>query len=309
MDRIIIIGRFEEEREGLSFSWPGTTIKGSFIGSNISIDIEVPEELYFSITIDGKVDRHKFSPKITNYRLASDLESVEHKFTITLCHEVRSKIYLKSVSTDGEFTTFDEDRLKIEFIGDSLTVGYGNMSPDISWDRKDCYTYYTDHTKGYAHLTAKHFNADAMITAFSGKGLLLNYNNDEPGINVPYYYDSIHPLKDSPKWEHGKYVPDITVINLGTNDFSNEIDLVQWEKVYVDFIERVRGNYKNTKIVLISPNGIAEEVIRNISKKYSCSFYKYNVEYSALDTHPNSSEHLEISKGLIKIISDLDLVF
>lgn len=304
MDNLLLIGRYEEEKKGISFSWPGFTVSGKFFGTHLNIDVD-SDRCFLNIDIDGVVSRLEITPDNKNYVLADNLHESLHSFKITLIHEVKSKFYLKSVNTDGAIKPREPNPLKIEFIGDSLTVGYGNMSPGLNWDRDDAYVYYTDNTKGYAALTGKHFDADVMITAYSGKGMMLNYANDEPGITVPYYYDSIHPFKKSSKWDHSKYNPDITVINLGTNDFSNDVDVVEWEQVYSKFIQKVKSVNKGTKMILISPGEIAYETIKKMAKENDCGFYSYKVPYSSLDTHPNMDEHKKMAEGLISVVEEL----
>lgn len=309
MENLLFIGRYRVEDRGISFSWPGFTVKGCFSGKFLDMNIETAEKCYFFIVVNQEERRVEVTPGNNSYRLASMEREAEYQFSISLSHEVRSKIRLKSIDTDGVLKPLDmENRLRIEFIGDSLTVGYGNLSPGKEWDRTDSYAYYTENRKGYAQLTASKLNAEAMITAFSGKGLITNYNNAQPGVTVPYFYDSIYPIKKSAKWDHNKFLPHITVINLGTNDFSVDTDTEDFKRAYLELINRIREKYKDTEIVLISPNGIALDSIEQTANESGVHFYSYHVPYSSLDEHPNCDEHSIIADGLIDVISSLGVV-
>lgn len=303
-DKIQLIGRYEVEKTGVSFSWPGFKIKGVFNGTGLSVKIKSPR-CFFLIEVDNTCSRLEVDPEKLEYTLAEGLPCESHSFSITLCHEPDSKIILEDIATDGHFLTSPQNELKIEFIGDSLTVGYGNKSPGIKWDRTDSYIYYTNSAESFAAVAGRELNADTVLTAYSGKGLTHNYNNDSPGINVPSFYNSVHRFTESPKWDKSKFSPDITVVNLGTNDFSNSIDHDKWRNSYLDFVEVIRKKHPDTKIILISPNSVDNEVVSSVAGRADCSYYSYNVSYSALDSHPNTEEHREIADGLVKAINRL----
>lgn len=304
MDKVQFIGRYEVEKKGISFSWAGFKVKGIFNGTGLSIKINSPR-CFLLIEIDDTCFRLEVDPKKHEYILAKDLPWDSHNFSIILCHEADRKIILEDLHTDGHFLPSAQNNLKIEFIGDSLTVGYGNRAPGIKWDRKDSYHYYTSSSDSYASLTGRELEADVVLTAYSGKGLTHNYNNDSPGITVPLFYNSVHRFIKGPVWDKSLFSPDFTVVNLGTNDFSNSIDHEKWKNSYLDFIKEIRRKHPGTKIVLISPNNVDHGVVSSVARTADCSFYSYNVPYTALDSHPNREEHRQIAKGLVKIINRL----
>lgn len=92
---------------------------------------------------------------------------------------------------------------KIEFIGDSITAGYGV---------KDSRTlsYYS-----YANIAANLLNADHYSVA-NGGWLFSDTLNLDKSINRIYSMTSIH-LK-LPDWDFEQWQPEVIVINLGTND-------------------------------------------------------------------------------------------
>src|SRR5581483_9468286 len=63
---------------------------------------------------------------------------------------------------------------QIEFIGDSYTVGYGNVSPSRTCTREEVHDR-TDTQQAFGPLVARHYDADDRIVAYSGFGIVRNY--------------------------------------------------------------------------------------------------------------------------------------
>ena len=116
----------------------------------------------------------------------------------------------------------------IEFIGDSITCGYGIDDPD-----KDHHfvTATEDVTKAYAYLTAKTLDADYSMLSFSGYGIISGYTDNDNKVSaqtVPQFYTKLgyswgkngdfSPQES--EWEFSGRQPDLVVVNLGTNDES-----------------------------------------------------------------------------------------
>lgn len=140
---------------------------------------------------------------------------------------------LKSLEIDGTLlevpSTPLRDQLKLEFIGDSITCGYGIEGV---WEKDTFTTAQERPDKAYAFLTAKALGADIQLCSWSGIGLISNYVDPETIMlpdthwlmqaNWPYTDKSLAlRLGIEPEvWDGSKYQPDIVVIHLGTNDIS-----------------------------------------------------------------------------------------
>lgn len=140
---------------------------------------------------------------------------------------------LKRLEIDGTLldvpSTPLRDQLKLEFIGDSITCGYGIEGV---WEKDTFTTAQERPDKAYAFLTAKALGADIQLCSWSGIGLISNYVDPETIMlpdthwlmqaNWPYTDKSLSlRLGLEPEvWDGSKYQPDIVVIHLGTNDIS-----------------------------------------------------------------------------------------
>jgi len=144
----------------------------------------------------------------------------------------------KSLEIDGVLETepasnggFDKlnHQLKLEFIGDSITCGYGIEGV---WEKDTFTTAQERPDKAYAFLTAKALGAQVQLCSWSGIGLISNYVDPETIMlpdthwlmqaNWPYTDKSLSlRLGIEPEvWDASRYQPDIVVIHLGTNDIS-----------------------------------------------------------------------------------------
>lgn len=153
----------------------------------------------------------------------------------------------------------------IEFIGDSITCGYGTDDLDLT------HTFSTqteDVTKAYAYKTAQLLEADYSMFSCSGYGIISGYTSD-PNVRggeelIPPYYEFQCFSRDDfgsagrPEnipWDFTKYQPQIVVINLGTNDDSfcqdTEWKREEYRQKYVEFLKVVRKHNPKAEIFCV----------------------------------------------------------
>lgn len=172
----------------------------------------------------------------------------------------------KSLELDGKLVkknykkSVNADAYKIEFIGDSITCGYGIEGVymkdvfDTQQERSD---------KAYAFLTAKKLGAEFHCVSFSGIGIISQYvdpsvENPNTVISMPLlwpYTDKVlsKNLGLEPEiWDERKFSPDLIVINLGTNDASYVREVEGRRLSYVHglrlFIEEIHRRSPKAKI-------------------------------------------------------------
>lgn len=155
--------------------------------------------------------------------------------------------------TDKPVTPAEEKDLRIEFIGDSITCGYGVDAPSQYESFK---TTTENFMKSYAYLTAEKLGADYSAVCYSGYGVISGYTPDgtinSANLVPPYYecYGSDYPEK----WDFSAKPNDVVVINLGTND-STYIDKdpstrgAGFIKAYKEFLAVVRKNNPDAHII------------------------------------------------------------
>lgn len=229
------------------------------------------------------------------------------------------------VTAASDIAPLPEKDIKIEFIGDSVTCGYGVDDEDPTHDFS---TATEDATKTYAYKTAEALNADYSMVAYSGYGIVSGYTADgtkEETMLVPPVYESLGKnngsadgiLDLSRDWDFRDFVPDEIVINLGTNDATYTLHdaarEAEFVSLYVDFLKTVRRDNPDARITaslgVMNDNlypavekavtqYIAETGDENISSLHFTP-QDGSTGYAA-DGHPTEATHALAAKTLIE---------
>jgi lysophospholipase L1-like esterase len=288
------------------FNWSGSAIETAFLGPSIGINLHDGQSDY-DLEIDGT-----FCGVISTtsdndrYAIASGLSAQSHTIRVIQ----RSENHW-SAATFGGFYMADGMRLlapppkpvkKIEFIGDSYTVGYGNESGSRTCTSQQL-RHYTNTNRSFPAIVTKAFHAQSVIVGWSGQGMVRNYGDaaKKSATPYPYYYKStLGALAGA--WNFQQWVPDLAVICLGTNDFSTTPypDDTMYTNAYHAFIGTVRSNYPNASILCVStPTGRCDELVRRVVGDEAGVFNRNNVYYAAFppalamsgcDWHPSVAD-------------------
>ena len=182
---------------------------------------------------------------------------------IKLSEGTQSLMALRDILTDGTVEPLADRPLKMEFIGDSITCAYGVEGKS----EEEAFTTATENAaKGYAFLTAEALNADAVLTCFSGYGIISGYT-DNPAVRnteelVPPCYEKEGRnsfrlpdgrLAEGIRRDFSRFRPDYIVMNLGTNDLSwcgsDETRGKLFAREYTAFLKTVRKNNPDARIL------------------------------------------------------------
>ena len=215
-----------------------------------------------------------------------------------------------------------EKKLKIEFIGDSITCGYGlDESPE--------YNYFTTLTenfaKTYAYLTAENFDADFSAVAFSGYGVYSGFTqggrNSEDVISKHYLKSALVPYEEH-LWDFSKTENNLIVINLGTNDASycskSYTGRQNFTSAYVELLKTVREKNPTAYIlcVLGDMNNSLFPCIEEAVRLYSNEMWDSAVSAATItfdmgntdivvDGHPGALANQRATADLTEIINQL----
>ena len=230
-----------------------------------------------------------------------------------------------SFDIDGMMLPLTSKQRKIEFIGDSITCGYGvdgALGEVFSTATEDC-------TKAVACQTAQILDAEYSLVAVSGYGIVSGYTatgEKLPDKTLPQYYEklgftygngmagNVNPAELD--WDFSEYVPDTIVINLGTNDASYCGDDEERCREYIDgyreFLKTVRQNNPDAYIVCtlgIMGTGLCESMEQAVLE-YSeetgdaniatFRFEEQNQQADGIgiDWHPSAQTHWKAAESL-----------
>lgn len=149
---------------------------------------------------------------------------------------------------------------KIEFIGDSITCGYGIEG---IWNESTFNTREENPWEAYAATTARNLNAAYHLVCWSGNGVLSGWTETGEISNeclMPELYEYTDlaleralGVREYEKWNSHDFEADCVVINLGTNDASytrgQKERVAAFGQCYYEFLVRIREKQPTAYIV------------------------------------------------------------
>ncbi len=335
-------GRTEYLQDTLWMVLSGTGAEFSFTGTKAEITIQADTAIMGGIdsqarvaifvneecVVDDMVDSLTETYKV--------FESEEPKEcvvkVIKLSEAPMSSIGIKQVEVTsyGDIKPTPDKEYLIEFIGDSITCGYG-VEDEV---KEHHFSTKTENVmKAYAYKTAMALDADYSMVSYSGHGIITGYTNNGEKVTeqvVPSYYSKLGYTYTTymgksaidVEWDFSKRQPDLIVINLGTNDESytgsDTAKRQEYITGYVAFLKTIRE--KNPDATILCTLGImgdglfvsAQRAVKQYKEETgdkNIDVMKFDVQSPsdgyAADWHPTEVTHTKASEKLTAKIRDL----
>ena len=336
--RITYVGRTLVQDGTVSFDWTAVYARISFTGNSLSFKASDTGKNYFNIWIDrepsaepDKVIAVAGETQEISIVSNDDLSALypkdkkarngSHKVTIQRRTEgEQGRTTIHSYTVDGELTQAEGLKPRmIEFVGDSYTCGYGSensiSSDPFKPETENC-------SKTYASILARYFDADIICLAHSGEGIARNYDDGRKDYYMPDRYLTIfdEARQDPVKWDASKsaFSPAVTVIYLGTNDFSTsrQPSRTMFKRNYTRLLKAIKDNYgEDHPIVCTSSNAdpILFEYIRETVEDCGMKNVTYTGFFKGVhfnndtdlgaSSHPNYNGHKKIAHALLPYIA------
>ncbi|PWK85594.1 GDSL-like lipase/acylhydrolase family protein [Lentzea atacamensis] len=315
------------------YSWPGIYFEGRFRGTGVGIALNdsVNE---FDVQIDGRTVATLLKPGRTTHWV-NNLSNAEH--TVRLVKRTESPWTTAGefggfvAVSGGEILTKPAARTRqIEFIGDSLTAGYGNLSTTRDCSANGGVDRNTNTDLSFGALTARSLNADYQVNAFSGRGMVRNYNGGQAGTSYRTYYDRALLNVDGDVWQNpGTWRPQLVVVGLGTNDFSTALNpgeqwptqqslVTAYKAAYQEFLNKLRTRYGSGTTILVGvpqASGTFADAARQVVEERGDSRIRYwnfgdlALDMVGCDWHFSQRDHQLISGRLGNVIAGLNLAW
>lgn len=258
-------GRNSITINGLALDCTGSTFEfAAFCKGDVTLGIYVDapdsyeNQLYFTVYNDGQLlgPREKYKFGGTGKRefvIAQDLEEGYHTFSIVRQNESEmGEFCIKYIMLTGRLQTPPRERERyIEFVGDSITTGIGNLYTPETWDPNvdPKSKVYQDGTQTYGLLAARKLRADYSVVAQQGIGIICGW---QPHTMLDTYEMTCYQRNRRDDWNFIRQ-PDFTVINLGSNDSDKiEENGKTFEDVRAGAVRLsniIRSHYPSTGIV------------------------------------------------------------
>ncbi len=230
------------------YAWSGAGFIAHFVGTGFDAELEDAAQFH-TLVVDGTVSTLETSPGRAWYSLASGLPNGEH--VVELYRQTEAFVGVTTLHgvavRDGELAAPPSSTTRrLEFVGDSITAGYGNEGANTGCS----FSPETEnHYLTYGAVAARALGARASTLAWSGRGVVKNYDGGD-GEFMPALYDRTLPQEGDTPWSFVEPV-DAVVINLGTNDFSTAPDptVEDFAAAYEAFLRHIREKNPNAFIL------------------------------------------------------------
>lgn len=312
---------------GAEFVFTGDTLKISMTGNRT----DGKEEPRAAVFVDGERKADVMLPdKQTDIEIKGKGSEPVTVQIIKLSEAAQSCCAVTAIDPgNGSIKPAPVRQHKIEFIGDSITCGYGvddeNENHHFSTSTEDC-------TRAYAYKTARLLDADYSLFSYSGWGIISGYTESGsklPNQQVPKVYEKLaftnskgfgSVTPQSIAWDFSAFQPDAVVINLGTNDASYCGDDAKrredYTSSYVNFLKKVRE--KNPSARIFCTLGIMDSrlntCVQDAAKRYTeetgdsnvrtFMFKMQDMQNDGLvaDWHPTEKTHAKSAEALAEFI-------
>ncbi|MFN2547555.1 MAG: SGNH/GDSL hydrolase family protein [Myxococcales bacterium] len=255
-------GRFDgSDPSGPRFEWPGSTVWLRFDGTGAKVtlseqSLETDEyghaaHNWYDVFVDGQPAQPLLAAEGTqSYLLAAGLVRGEHRLAL----RKRTEAYVGvgqllgfELDPGSKVLAAESPQRRLEFIGDSVTVGFGVDGSDAS-------CLFSADTENYSHsyaaLTAQDLGAAQIAVASSGAGVYRNWGGSTVET-IGDLYPRVLPTDPASHWNFSAWTPDAVVINLGTEDFtSGDPGHDAFVGAYRSLLGRVRQTYPSALIVV-----------------------------------------------------------
>ncbi|SFD99656.1 Lysophospholipase L1 [Chitinophaga sp. CF118] len=225
---------FSDTNQYVSY-WGGAYIKVNFSGTTVKIKVGNTSNFYAKIDNGAWVSYNNTGGTIdlTSIPLTSGI----HSLSVAQGRDYDYLFKFQGLVLDAGAVTSAPASLAdlIEYIGDSITAGYLDEQTNVS---------------DYAWVCSEMLHCEHTQIAYPGISLVSTTENPS-GMDVQYFKQQTSNYPSSPAWDFTKYTPRVIVINLGTNDNTNNTKDSAFQRGYTSFLANIRTKYPNAEIFVL----------------------------------------------------------
>jgi len=313
-----LYGRSSVENGNLKFDHASNAIELGIIGNSLTVNLTTTSNSYMRVWVDEieQPDRINVKTSENKYVVAEGLSDGYHKVRIVKATEMQDALWsIISFEADGFATVTQKSNLKIEFVGDSISAGYGVIGAPgegKTVENSDC-------TKSYTYFTAKNLNADYSVVAWSG--ICAKAYHWVKDINMATLYTK-NSSRDNTKYSFD-FNPDIIVLNLGTNEasyldpgYGGSKYAEQFPADYKDMLLTIRNNNPNAYIICLYgmmgknsliENGIVSAIANVDDNKIVYNPFNIVANTSGANGHPSARAQEEWANQLVDYIKSMEM--
>jgi lysophospholipase L1-like esterase len=298
----------------------GSHVTASFMGAGITAKFDTSGNASNNMpTVSIKIDDGALVEKeiSATLELAAGLPVALHTVTLFVrgmnegqprwtAPLVSSTVFLGFTVAGGNIVPSPRPtRLKMEFLGDSITEGVALHATGPQGQTSA--SWRTDGPRGFAALTAQKLQAEWRQVGFGRQGLTIVGNGGVPKAQDAFNWFYAGVPRDA--WQ-----PDVVVLNQGTND--RGATGATFAPLYGSFLGLIRAAYPNAKLVAVRPfvGAFGEEIKAQVAARQAAGdakvFYldtagwTQNADFSD-GLHPNQAGSVKIADKLATALQAL----
>jgi hypothetical protein len=343
---------YDEERKAMFFNWTAAGFALRFRGDRLEMDVTAFAEDYpgeannlpwLAVFLDDArepAQRFRLAEGRQTRLLFTGAGHEEHVLTVVKRSEnSKGRVGLHALRLNGE--PLDEPppepRLRLEFVGDSITCGFGNLMPPTDAMFNNALE---DGLAAYPAVTAALLNAAYQSVCISG--IPLCWASD-PGyrLRLPDFPDFVPPARAMEvyyayadrchqeaagvhdgftPWDFGRFRPNAIILNLGTNDAfriavsgggpAEEAYFTQRYAAFLKLVRRLNGPRPVIACTLGPMNYFLYNAVEKAAAAYrleSGDARVFCLKFGQIDpwgegygglTHPNLNTHARMGREL-----------
>lgn len=241
---------YDEPLQAMFFNWTASGFQLTFEGTRVEVETvafaetfpgDGPNQPHIAVFLDGQPEPlHILSAEAGEQRLclyAGDTPQTHTLRVVKRSENSKGRLGLKAVWVEGSLrdTALRQAALKLEFVGDSITCGFGN---DMAADEALFDAAKENAFTAYPAVAAQLLDADYQCVCVSGIPLcwasdpsyrlrLPQFEGFTPPVRTMEgfydYADRNHEeaagrTEGFTPWHFERFQPDAVIVNLGTND-------------------------------------------------------------------------------------------
>lgn len=307
--------------EQYTSQWPGSYFRAAFQGRDVYFRVGNAHEI-LHIRVDGQKVATLVKPTPGVYEVdgLSDGRHTVGVYVATESQAAPNTFEGFAIPTGEKELHLRRQRRQMEFIGDSYTVGYGNLSPTRTCTVQQVWAR-TDDTQAFGPLVAEHYHAAYQVNAISGRGVVRNYNGFKADT-VPEAYPYVLFNKQQ-KYVNRGWRPQVIVVGLGTNDFTTKLHAGErwktraalhsdYEATYAKFLKMLRAGHVHALVIVwaadVANGEVAAEASKVVDRLREQGYRKLvfleirGLQFHACDSHPTLEDDKTIAQKLVGVI-------
>jgi lysophospholipase L1-like esterase len=264
------IGRFDTtDANGPRVGCAGARVVVRFEGTSLTAKLDETNRYRgpsrYDVIVDGQLGPTPLVPAVgsSDQPIAKDLSAGTH--VVELWRRTEGQVGIT------QFRVFDfgggqllappvAKTRHIEYVGDSESNGYGIECANAN----EAFSGATQNEhKAYTAIVAGNLSAEYSNVSFSGKGVSRNFDDSDTDTMSAIYLRTL-PEDPTSTWSFASWVPDLVVIALGANDYSNPTqrsapDAATFKAKYGELVALVRSKNPNAHILCSVEGGLSDD--------------------------------------------------